>query len=183
MKRFSLIFVFFLLSCVNPFSPREPEQPSTPSGHYEIPTSPEKLVSNLYWSYSDRNLANFSTVLSDSFAFSASAEDSLANPELFAFWNCSVELDVTGRMFQSGYVYLELSISEDFEDYIGEETANLYREYILIVEGSSATSSAPAEGVALFELEKEDNDWWHLVHWTDIPSSSVSWADVKSEFR
>ena len=87
--------------CVNPFSPRDSEDPSGQHGHWEVPSSPEVVLENLEWSYQEMILENFATCFVDSYHFSASPQDSATYPETFSNWDLSKEISITNAIFSS----------------------------------------------------------------------------------
>jgi hypothetical protein len=194
----SLAFFFCLSGCKNPFKTRKSPPPVITEGTWDTPFSPEIVIQNLLHAYNEKVIGNFILCLCDSFRFSA-PEDSIKavqenREELFANWDKSAEVSVTGNIFTTfrlhadsiSYV-LSFDTSPPVPDDIGDTLAVLSRNYQLFISKSipsETTLTRLAKGTATFHMRQTWN-WWSIYLWSDIPdvSGGYDWGDFKAEFR
>lgn len=193
-----LLAVQFAAGCKNPFSHRDSENPLGNSGTWEVPTEPEIVVSNLLYSYNERNINNFRQCLTDSFRFSA-YEDSVEAEQrgqghLFQDWDIGVEESVTRRIFQSfpagsdsTYMRLFIDPNPNQFDQQTDSTAVLVRAYSLsfIPTAADAEDTLTAIGEATFKMSRSSLAGWAIDLWKDRPveGNELNWADFKALFR
>ncbi|MBD3232787.1 MAG: hypothetical protein GF315_03580 [candidate division Zixibacteria bacterium] len=193
-----LIFLLFITGCKNPFSHRSSDDPVGTSGTWDFPAAPEIVISNLLFSYNERNINNFRRCLSDSFMFSA-YEDSIEaeqNGEGFLFhgWDVDTEESVTRRIFQafpagsdSVQMTLLIDLSSNPIDEIDDSTATLVRTYTLTAVDftSDVADTLGAEGEATFKMSWSNLEGWSIYLWSDRAAKDVdfNWADFKALFR
>jgi hypothetical protein len=199
MRRYLwIIFIagVILFSCKNPFKIRNSPAPSGPRGTFNPPTSPETVIQNLYYAYTEKIIDNYIICFSDSFIFSA-PEDSLEaisqnRPELFWNWNLSVERNVTNALFNlytsgSKRLVILLSKNPDQPDVSGDSSAVLYRNYTIYFYDVSLGEPliGTAQGNSTFYLKESSYDLWNIYFWEDRPllTGGLDWADLKAQFR
>jgi len=192
-----MIITILSAGCIkNPFATRTGEDPAGTTGTWETPATPEVVLINLLYAYTELNIQNFQLCFSDDFVFSAS-EDSIeaiseGNGYLFTYWTKDVEVAATENIFStytdsSQSLALILSQSSDYPDSIGDSLAVMYRNYIIriISTDSLGTDTTLIEGLASFSASKTLFNWWSIYMWSELPSSGTetSWADFKAGYR
>lgn len=187
-----------LLSCKNPFSHRSSEPPIGSSGTYEVPSTPQIVLTNLLYAYNEKNINNFRKCLSDSFIFSA-YEDSVEAEQrgegwVFYDWNADVEEAITRRIFQSyplnsdsTEMSLIIDLSSNPLDQENDSTATLIRTYnLLIINFTEETAeTTTAIGESSFNLSRSSLIGWSIDLWSDRPdeNNDFDWADFKALYR
>jgi hypothetical protein len=194
----SLVLLFFLQGCKNPFRTRESPEPIITEGTWDTPFRPEIVVNNLFHAYNEKIIGNFILCLGDSFRFSA-PEDSIdafnrGRPELFAGWNNSTEVSVTTSIFTTfrqnvdSINYVLFITLTTVPDDIGDTTAVLSRNYELYIYNlkSDPPETTLAKGTATFYMRETSLNWWSIYFWSDIPDEREkyeSWGNFKAKFR
>ncbi len=196
----SLILLFSLQGCKNPFRTRESPTPAAETkGTWETPSQPENVLDNLLYAYNELVITNFDRCLCDSsFGFSA-PEDSIKaiqdnREELFTDWDRNAEVRVTTQIFNifksnADSVGLELRFDPDppIQDDINDSMAVLLRDYELVIVDMKADpwDTTLAKGTATFHLEQTSLNWWCICFWSDLPevSGGYDWGDFKAQFR
>ncbi len=192
----TLIGILVLCACKNPFKTRSSEAPSGPRGTWNPPTTPETVIQNLYYAYTEKIIDNYVMCFSDSFVFSA-PEDSIEaigqnQPERFWNWNLSVERNVTFGLFNlytsgSKRYVLILDKNPDRPDVKGDTSATLYRNYLIYLYDYDKTEPLVGivRGSSTFYLRQSSYDFWNIYFWEDRPllTGEYDWAKFKSQFR
>lgn len=190
------IVTLVLCGCKNPFKIRNSETPSGPRGTWNPPTTPETVIQNLYYAYTEKIIDNYAMCFSDSFVFSAPEDSQEAigqgQPERFWNWNLAVERNVTFGLFNlygssSKRYVLILDKNPDQPDVKGDTSAILYRNYLIYLYDYDKAEPlvGVAKGSSTFYLRQSSYDFWIIYFWVDRPllTGEYDWAKFKSQFR
>jgi ketosteroid isomerase-like protein len=171
-----LLSLFLLPGCF--FDTRNPEAPSGGGSSWQLPTTPDLVVTNLANAYLAKNLTNYLRSFTDDFAFQADPRDTLLAPRgRYANWTRDVESQVTGALFNQGSVYLALANPQGST---GETTADRYEDYELRITGSATLY---ARGRAHYLLRKDADGFWAITRWEDIKTDTTDWGQLKGSYR
>jgi hypothetical protein len=193
---FILLLAFLSLDCKNPFTTRESPSPVGQEGDWNTPSSPTVAMENLFNSYNQKIIGNFTLCFSLDFRFSAPQDSIQAISQgrgwIFEDWDVSVERGTADLLFATSRQAID---SLDFfliwrsdpsqNDIIGDTTAIFYRDYTLCKLVGSPPETTIYQGLATFYLEETAFNWWSIYLWEDIPRQvgQPDWADFKAEFR
>ncbi len=181
-----------ILSCSNPFSGRDSENPVEGEGTYLTPIEPQRVLINLENAYNEKIITNFEKCLDQLFFFYC--DHLIYSNEEDSGWAYTVERSLTEKIFtqyrrNSGSMSLSLTMKELPDlDKVVDTVAWLHREYRLVAEtglDSGSADSVSYEGTAIFELIQTGFNLWTIRSWTDLRESAAdeSWADFKNGFR
>ena len=192
MKRL-LVTMFVLclgVSCAkNPFSTRDSEPPKGRAGTFIPPTSPQIVLENLRFSYSELVIGNFIECLDSSFTFRF---DYIQGIQGDTMWGYAQEINLTEKMFNDYTAQkdtrkfeIEFQAVPDQHDIILDTTATLVRSYAVTVADTAGTVVEEYEGIATFELRESAYNFWALSTWKDLhfDLQTPSWAELKSAYR
>lgn len=192
MRRVIFIILMALLvaSCAkNPLSTRESEPPTVKAGTFITPTTPQIVLENLRFCYSELVIGNFVQSLDSNFVFKF---DFLSGAQADSGWDFKQELNLTEKMFN------DFSASNDKQsprvifltqpdqpDIILDSTATLVRSYTVIVSDSSGMLLSSYGGIARFELIESAFNFWAIRSWSDLhlKLDTPIWAELKNAYR
>jgi hypothetical protein len=187
---FTILIALLVVSCAkNPFSTRDSEPPTAQAGTFITPTTPQIVLENLRFCYSELVIGNFAQSLDSDFVFKY---DFLQGAQADSGWGFKQELNLTEKMFNDfSATKSERSLRVTFiaqseqPDIILDSTATLVRSYTVIVADSSGQVSSSYQGVARFEMIESAFNFWAIRSWSDLHLNLIapSWADLKNAYR
>lgn len=192
MRRIAFIILIALsvTSCAkNPFSTRDSETPTAAAGTFITPTTPQIVLENLRFCYSELVIGNFAQSLDSDFVFTY---DFLQGAQADSGWGFKEELNLTEKMFNDfSATKSERSLRVTFvaqpeqPDVVLDSTATLVRSYTVIVADSSGQTSISYEGIVRFEMIESTFNFWAIRGWSDLHLNldSRSWAELKNAYR
>jgi len=149
-KKSNSHFVLFLLLCVmfafagctkDPFSTRNSEDPRTVGGTYLDPVSAEIALDNLFHAVNERNIANYSRTLADTFTYEFDFLNT-GQPGDQTAWPHAEELRVAENAFRD-LARIALAWTPSQTDLESDSSAVMYRAYAIttITTGNDADTS------------------------------------------
>jgi hypothetical protein len=185
-----ILMALLVASCAkNPFSTRESEPPTAKAGTFVTPTTPQIVLENLRFCYSELVIGNFVQSLDSNFVFKF---DFLSGAQTDSGWDLRQEVNLTEKMFndfnatkgkQSPRVIF--IAQPDQPDIILDSTATLVRSYTVIVADSSGVLLSSYGGIVRFEMIESAFNFWAIRSWSDLHLNLVthSWAELKNAYR
>jgi hypothetical protein len=186
LNRIVLVTVaLFTLSC-GIFEPRESAEPETQVPWVSYPINKEQIMDNLIFSYNyPENTNNYEKIFTDDFVFYFSNQDvneystpvslnkTQENEMLINFHK-----DMIGS--EQSVSLENLSVIDDQDDIINNDSAILYRDYYLTIDGSDPEIY---QGRAEFHLILGSDNFWRINIWKDYRSTSnKTWGLLKNEY-
>jgi hypothetical protein len=186
---FACLIILTLISCWNPFSTRDAENPSDTEAIWEQPEIPSIALANLERAYENRHLALYLENFTEDFRFVADPYDQNGpNGHLYENWDKTAEENVTSRIFDiysEEEISLTFSVLEDEPDPVSPSgTATLYRRYELhITHSDIIPPESPANGIATFQMIEQQSGYWYIEQWIDQRLDTTDWGEFKANFR
>ncbi|NUO18541.1 hypothetical protein HUU59_03750 [bacterium] len=166
------------------FETREPEPPAGARGSWEVPISPEDVLTNLSLSLFERNSSNYMRSFSpDSFVFMADPIVLQQHPSM-SVWETANEQSHINSLFSEGVLPSDSILFVVFsaiEQTLLGDTAHITTHYELTAQVAIAGSPGRMAGEAQFSLEIGDQGYWEIRRWSDQRTEeAASWSDLKA---
>lgn len=187
MRYFIFLTILLLIASCRIFEPREAEKPGKPVEWNAFPTSPEKCMENLIYSYNYReNVYQYGSLLSDEFKFYFDPQD-VSDFTTPSMWYKTNEIDMLMNVYQqtgdTQELNLVLSAIPGQSDNYYANNAWIYRFYELQVNHSLTNLSTDFSGKFQILLERESNGLWKIKEWYDYRNQSEwTWGRMKNAF-
>ncbi|MFC1541127.1 hypothetical protein ACFL50_01615 [Candidatus Latescibacterota bacterium] len=181
--------MFFLCSCNNPFSTREPENPGSEGARIKPPNSPENVLYNLESSLEGLSVLDYLNIFSEDFEFNPDPEDSLKYVEDFINgWNYEKEEEFANNFLQQANFTNKIEGNPIYLDVVSIIPGVDLYEYtynIFVVKDDStetAYNTIEIEGEAWLYF-REDEGNWYIYKWIDhrIQKNSITWGALRAQ--
>lgn len=182
--RIVLITLALWLTGCELFDTRQPEDPEGARGSWEVPISPEDVLTNLTLAIFERNATNYMrTFPPDSFEFIADPSVVQQQPGL-ADWNRADEQAHVNSLFGEGVLprdSIAFVVFSAIEQTILGDTAHVTAHYELTMQVAIAGAPGLMAGEAQFSLKIGDQGYWEIRRWSDRRTEELaSWSDLKA---
>lgn len=166
------------------FQTRDPEDPMGARGSWEVPISPEDVLTNLSLALFERNAANYlRSFTQDSFAFFADPAVVQQQPGL-ARWDYGNEESHINSLFGEGVLPRDSAVFVVFsaiEQSLLNDTATVTARYELTAQIAIAGAPGEMAGEAQFSMAIGDQGYWEIRTWSDRRTEElVSWSELKA---
>ena len=175
---------FSSLHC-NLFETREAENPSAPSLHFDPPTVPEKVISNLLYAIEEKNVANYMNCFIDpltttrTFRFTPSTDGASLGPWTLADERAYFE-NLKTSAGEHGFSKLTLTLRNNP---LPLDTVRYEYTYSLTFMHSKPGVPTTVIGHMELTLGTENNGWWAIYAWADYKDSADTWSRLKVAFQ
>ena len=183
------VFLCFMY-CQNPFSTREPEQPSGQQAAWNQPVAHEIVLDNLRSAISEKNVENYircfglTDAVRENFLFVP--ELSVANNYLGVFTNWSIieERNYINHLFSllSPDSVSSLILTNVTEFSYGDSVRTT-GEYDLLITHTNPSAPKQVLGRMELKLRKDAGALWYISSWIDLKTGDFPvWSMIKAEF-
>ena len=188
-----LLLIFNIISCTNPFTLRDIEEPDidNESDIFDQPISSEVVLNNFRYSVVQKNISNHMNCFVDqsqgyiyTYRF---VPDPSVETEKFRDWVLTDEKSYLNTVFkQSGKITLEFLDTITFTN-ISQSPDSVQTTsipYILSIDFED--ENIVYTGTARMKLVKNLNSMWAIYYWEDSKSTekdSRSWSNLKANFK
>ncbi|MCA9731613.1 MAG: hypothetical protein H6696_19040 [Deferribacteres bacterium] len=185
----SLLFYF---ACTNPFTTREPEEPTSAHQSWVQPRDEKSVIENLRNAILELNVENYVRSLSDTskglpaFRFIPAPDVAAESPGVFSSWNAENE-----RSYFTTLSVLTPADSLHFVSFNDTQinpsgiTTLIISKYKLEMHHSQQSQGIPVlmEGEARFTLMADTFGDWAIVEWQDISTENApTWSALKANY-
>ncbi len=189
---YGLLSISIFSNCTNPFSTREPEEPTSARQSWLQPRQPELVLENMRNAILELNSDNYLRSLSDTgkalppFKFIAAPDVAAENPGVFNVWNKENErsyFTVLSAITPADSLHF-VSFKTSKIDFSGE-AALLISNYTLRIHHTQQAQGIPAvvQGEARFTLMADTFGDWAIIEWQDISTEAApTWSIFKANF-
>jgi hypothetical protein len=167
------------------FETREPEHPSQSSFHFDPPTQPEIVISNLRYAVEEKNVANYMNCFVDplsttrTFRFAPSTDGASLGPWTLADERAYFQ-NLTTSTGDNGFSQLTLTLRNNP---FPIDTVRYEYGYSLTFMHSKPGVPTTVLGHMELSLGRESNGSWAIYAWADYKDSSATWSRLKVEFQ
>jgi len=166
------------------FETRQPEDPEGARGSWEIPLTPDAVLTNLSLSLFERNAANYMrSFAADSFVFTADPVVVQQRPDL-AEWNYASEQSFVNSLFgegvlpQDSIVFVVFSAVEATQL---SDTAHVTARYEFTAQVAIAGAPGVMSGEAQFSMKLGNQGYWEIRGWSDRRTEDqATWSELKA---
>jgi hypothetical protein len=165
MKSLLFLLLFYLYSCVNPFAPKETDDPR---GTGEIITdqrTPEEVLTNFRYAYNFKDSLVYSDILDNSFLFIS--KNYTTDPVTDITWGRDVDIKTTVGLFHH-FQTIDLMWGGTIYKYYSEDSTvfEIKNTFQLTLNGGKDIPTL--NGEALFYIRKEESGIWRIIRWEDL---------------
>ncbi len=192
---YSVVFCGFLISlffltCQNPFSTRDPEEPENSQSTWFQPVSPEIVLDNLAAAIREKNVDNYmrcfgsTEMLRSGFWFVP--EISVANnyQSVFINWNSENERNYVNNLFgQMPVDSVSSLILTDNSEFQYGDSIRTSKDYDLFIAHSNPSVPRQLNGRLDLTVRKGPDALWYISFWADYKiDDRPVWSILKAEF-
>ena len=184
VMRIALLTCLILLTGCELFDTRDQEDPEGARGKWEVPISPEDVLTNISLAIFERNAANYMRSFpQDSFEFMADPAVLQVQPSL-AEWDRANEQAHINSLFGEGVLprdSIAFVVFSAIEQTLLADTAHITAHYELTAQVAIAGAPGPMAGEAQFSLKIGDQGYWEILRWSDRRTDELaSWSELKA---
>lgn len=188
-----IIVIFPHLSCTNPFTTREPEDPESTRQSWVQPRDPENVLDNLRNAVIEQNTENYLRSLSDTskslppFRFIPEPTIAAENPGFFEFWtrdNERLYFNTLKELTPNDSLHV-LTFQDKRINSLGVDSTLVIANYVLRINHIQQNDGVPAEtrGEARFTMYKDTFGDWSVVRWEDrAVEEKPVWTLLKANY-
>jgi len=191
-RLFRLLVLTILVGCTNPFSTRDPEQPTSGGLSWVPPRRPEIVLENLKTAILEQNIENYLRCLSDStrqarpYRFIADPQVASENPGTFENWTREDERayfsQLRAQLPPDSLRFLTL-VPVQTTQYA--DSALFIQNYTLTVRHTQQDHGVPGvvSGQARFWMGTDQFGDWAIYRWEDRAlGAAPTWSALKAIF-
>lgn len=184
MMRVALLTFLLMLTGCELFQTRDPEDPDGARGSWEVPISPEDVLTNMSLAMFERNAANYMRSFpQDSFEFMADPSVLQVQPNM-ADWDRNDEQAHINSLFGEGILprdSIAFVVFSAVEQTLLGDTAHVTAHYELTAQVAIAGAPGPMAGEAQFSMKIGDQGYWEIRRWSDRRTDELaSWSELKA---
>ena len=187
------ILLVFVISCTNPFSVRNAEEPKIidDSDTFETPLSHEKVLTNLLFAINEQNPVNYKKCFVNNaaqtsfiyrFIHDLNIESGLLDWDVNKESQYLENLIATDSLRSINLVYSNTLIYNNITTSIDSVRTEI--DYLLTV--SFRNSTIVYQGQSTIKLIKDQVSLWYIYYWEDRPavnSPYKTWSFLKQEYQ
>lgn len=189
MKPWPCILALIFITCTNPFSTREPEEPGQSGQSWIPPRRPEFVLQNLTNAILEQNLENYLRSLSDSsrggrpFRYIPDEGVARESPGAFVDWGIANERAYFSQLRAlTPADSLHFLVLQDVQTTVSGDSAIYVEDYTLTIRHMQQNQGVPAvtSGQAKFWLGVDTFGDWAIYRWEDrARGGEPTWSVLK----
>jgi hypothetical protein len=188
MKRKFIVFVILFLSCTNPFSTRNPEEPTNrPQLVSNLQNNPDSLLVKLQHAFRDENINFYMDCLADShYTFIPEQNEAPRIPQ----WTLQDEFNYFNRLINNNdikKIILQIYNVQTW-NLIGASQDTLQSQFNYEIEVNiKANEREIYQGESIFKIFRSQQSLWYIYYWEDLENNSdetdSTWSTLKVNYR
>jgi hypothetical protein len=194
MKKVQFFILFFLVSCTNPFSTREPEQPvltSTPQAVNSLQNHPDSLFTKIKYAFKEKNVNYYLDCLIDPTRWHINYTFIPHQHEMSRLisWNRQDEYN-----YFYGIINDENTISFDLQIFsiqdwtlIGASQDTMQSRFSYEIALNLKNKKEYYRGRSIFKIFRSPQSLWYIYYWEDLQleanQTEGTWSTLKASYR
>ncbi len=168
------------------FKTRDPQPPTEGSSNYVTPTTYDKVLHNLVYAISDKNLTNYLNCFVDTtfrpYLFLAADDARRSYPDIMNQWNLDAEQRYFRNIKEATPGIPSLSIPDKSPTFVSSDSVLYQLDYTLYFPHTRAGIPQIVQGTMQLSLIT-DGKHWSIYQWRDVKTTQDStWSYLKAVF-